>query len=121
MSPPQVSGKWSVVEYKVVDGKNDIYTPEKVTYTTSLEQNGRFVQLLSEYANFYGVWKFNCKSGWELYMVNNVANNDIFNLSPTCVKKGIVQKMDSINYEAGTKPIEPKQVAQVSYSSWTRV
>lgn len=121
MSPPNVSGKWDVVEYKVVDGKNDIYNPEKVTYTTTLEQNGRFVQVLSEYANFYGVWKLNCKSGWELYVVSNDADNDTYVLTPICVKNGIVKKMDYINFEAGSKPLEPRQVAQVSYGTWTRV
>ena len=119
MNPPNVAGSWSVVEFKVRDGVNNIYNPEKITYTTTLEQNGRFVQSLSDFANFYGVWQYHCKSGWELVLVNNTRNNDTYNFVPTCIKKNNVLKMDSINWEAGTIPDTP-QVAQVSYSTWTR-
>ena len=118
--PPNVAGKWSVVEYKVINGINNIYNPEKITYTTSFEQNGRFVQFLSEYANFYGVWKYNCKGEWELYVISNDSDNDTFLYTPLCVKKGKVYKMDGINWEAGTIP-ENKQNAQVSWSEWVRI
>lgn len=118
--PPNVAGKWSVVEFKVVNGKNTINNPEKVVYTISFEQNGRFVQSLSEYANFYGVWKYNCKGEWELFMVSNDTDNDTFVFTPLCVKNGRVCKMDGVNWEAGTNP-ETKQNAQVSWSELTRV
>ena len=118
--PPNVAGKWSVVEYKVVDGVNTISNPEKVTYTTTLEQNGRFVQSLSEYGNFYGVWKYNCRGEWEMYMVSNDSDNDTFLFTPICVKKGRVCKMEGVNWEAGTIP-NTRQVAQVSWGEWVRI
>ena len=120
MIPPNVAGNWSVEE-KILDDKNTIFTPTKITYTTKFEQNGRFVSSKFGNTNFLGVWKFNCKSGWELYIISDDDDNDTFILSPLCVKKNIVNKMDSISFEAGQSRTNPKQIAQVSYSTWKRI
>lgn len=53
---PNIQGEWKATEYKVRDGTNNIYNPEKIKYSVKFEQNGRFVQSLTDYANFYGVW-----------------------------------------------------------------
>ena len=36
MNPPNVAGKWSVVEYEVKDGVNNIYNPQKREYSGDL-------------------------------------------------------------------------------------
>ena len=118
-NPPNIEGKWNVVEYKVINGKNTIYDPIVVKYTANFRQNERFVDSLTPYANFYGVWKYNCKSGWELIMVNNTSDNDTFNFTPFCVKNNKVITMECINWEAGTIP-NTSQNAQVSWSKWVR-
>lgn len=117
-SPPNVGGKWKVFEKKVVDGVNTIFNPEKIAYTATLEQNGRFVQ--SSTKVFYGVWKYNCKGNWELYMISNDSDNDTYLFTPLCIKNGKVCKMDGVNWEAGTI-IGTRQVAQVSWSEWKRI
>ena len=118
--PPQVEGKWKVVEYKVSNGINDIYTPEKIEYNVNLRQNGRFVDSLTDYANFYGVWKYFHNGKWELVMVSNSPDNDVFNFIPFKQKYNKVLQMNYVNYEAGTLP-NTKQNAQVSYGTWTRI
>lgn len=120
--PPSVEGSWDAIEYKVKDGVNTIYNPKKKTYKVTFRQNGMFVDSLTQYENenFYGVWKYNCKSGWELYMISNAPDNDTFILTPLCVKNGKVIKMGYTNWEAGTIP-DTSQNAQVSWGEWLKL
>lgn len=120
--PPNVEGTWSVTEYKVTDGVNTICNPEKIKYTVTFRQNGRFVDAQSPYCLFYGVWKTNKKSEWELILVNNSQNNDTYFLNPICVdNKNIAYKLDYVNFEAGTNPNNCVQKAQVSFATYKRI
>ena len=119
--PPNVAGKWKVVEYKVVDGINTINNPQKIEFEATLRQNGRFVDSDSSSIIFYGVWKYLGDKKWEFVQVSNDSDNDTFNFTPLCQKCNKVTKMDYINYEAGNIPSEPRQVAKVAYGTWYRI
>ena len=52
-------------------------------------------------------------------MISNNSQNNTFKVIPLCVKKNKVLKMDYIEWSAGSNP-DAKQIAQVSYGTWTR-
>ena len=121
-NPPNVAGKWKVVEYRVIDGINTIENPLKNEYEVNFRQNGRFVDSLSEFENYYGVWEYLNDNKWSLTMVSNGADNDVYKFTPIEYEcKCNIIKMDYINYEAGTISILPKQNAKVVYGTWTRI
>lgn len=122
LNPPSIAGNWNFTEMLVKDGQQTIYTPVTKTYSVTIEQNGRFVSSKDDYGvNYLGVWKFNCKSGWDVYFIQNDNDNDTFIYTPVCIKNNIVYKIDGINFEAGTDPSNKDQVASVAYSTGIRV
>lgn len=53
-------------------------------------------------------------------MVNNTNDNDTFLFTPSCIKNGIVKKLEYINWEAGNSKLVPSQKAQVSWGKYKR-
>jgi len=123
LNPPSIAGNWNFTETLVKDGQQTIYNPITITYNSvTIEQNGRFVSSKEDGSpTFLGVWKFNCKSGWDLYFIQNDNDNDTFIYTPVCIKNNIVYKIDGINFEAGTDPSNKDQVASVAYLTGIRV
>ena len=121
-NPPNVAGKWKVVEYRVIDGVNTIENPLKNEYEATFRQNGRFVDSLSEFENYYGVWEILHDNIWKLTMVSNGTDNDVYKFTPIELECNCnITKMEQINYEAGTISTLPKQNAKVVYGTWTRI
>lgn len=124
LNPPNIAGNWSFTETFVRDGQETIYTPVTKTYdSVIIEQNGRFISSKNDSGGptFLGVWKFNCKSGWDVYIIQNDNDNDTFIYTPICIKNNIVYKIDGINFEAGTNPSNKNQVASVAYLTGIRM
>jgi len=119
-NPPFIAGKWKVVEYRVIDGVNTIENPLKNEYVTNFRQNGRFVDSLSDFGRFYGVWEYLNNNIWSLTIITTIADNNVFKFTPIEYKCNVT-KMDYINYEAGTIPILPLQTAKVGYGTWTKI
>ena len=121
-NPPNVAGKWKVVEYRVIDGVNTIENPLKKEFEATFRQNGRFVDSLSEFENYYGVWEILHDNKWSMTMVSNGADNDVYKFTPIELECNCnITKMEQINYEAGTISTSPKQNAEVVYGTWIRI
>ena len=117
-----MAGKWKVVEYRVIDGVNTIENPLKNEFETTFRQNGRFIDSLSEFENYYGVWEILHDNIWSMTMVSNGADNDVYKFTPIELECNCnITKMEYINYEAGTISTLPKQNAEVVYGTWTRI
>ena len=124
LNPPSIAGNWNFTETSVKDGQQTIYTPVTKTYNSVIiEQNGRFVSSKAGGALTYlGVWKFNCKSGWELYNVENGNDNDTFILTPiTLSSKNYVKELEGVNIESGSSKINPSQNLGVGYIKYKRI